>query len=242
MSYLDEGQTLIEHLTELRTRLMYAIAFIFLGFLASWSFSEIIFDFIRLPISPHLPNGLVFTAPMDKFLAHIKVSVLSGIILSSPFWLYQVWKFIAPGLLKDEKKYGLTFIFVGSFLFLTGIAFVYYVVYPQTFGFLMNFGGETDKPMITISSYLSFFMTTSLAFGVAFEMPLILTILGMMGVIDHQFLASKRRYAIVVLAALSAMLTPPDILSMVLMLIPMTLLYEISVLMVRWTAKKSAKV
>lgn len=156
-----ENQTLVEHLTELRTRIIYVFLGVFVGFLASWMFSERIFDIVRVPIEPYLPTGgLVFTAPMDKFMAHIKVSLLSGVILSSPYWIYQIWKFIAPGLYQNEKKFGYFFIFFGSTLFLTGAAFVYYVVYPMAFKFLMTFGGEADKPMITINEYLSFFTTT----------------------------------------------------------------------------------
>jgi sec-independent protein translocase protein TatC len=234
--HVDDGQTLVEHLTELRTRLIWSIGFILLGFFASWGFSEYIFDIIRGPIQPYLSTdsgGLVFTAPMDKFMAHLKVSFLAGIILTCPLWLTQVWLFVAPGLYAGEKKYVVGFISFGTLLFLTGVSFVYFVVYPAAFQFLMGFGGDTDVPMITIGEYLSFFTTTTLVFGAAFEMPLILTILGMMGVIDHKFLAEKRRYAIVLLAAMSAMFTPPDVISMVLMMLPMILLYESSVILVR---------
>jgi sec-independent protein translocase protein TatC len=213
---------------------------VFAGFLACWGFSEGLFDIIRLPIQPHLEvGGLVFTGVMDKFLAHLKVSFLGGIILTSPLWIYQIWRFIAPGLYKEEKRYGVVFILSGTLLFLAGVAFVYFVVYPMAFEFLMGFGGETDKPMITISEYLSFFTTTTLVFGLAFEMPLILTILGIMGIIDADFLAGFRRYAIVLLAALSAIFTPPDVISMGLMMIPMVGLYELSIILVKVFGAKS---
>ena len=204
-----------------------------IGFLISWSFSEGIFDFIRLPIVKHLPtSGLIFTAPMDKFLAHIKVSLFSGVVLASPFWIYQVWAFVSPGLHKTEKHFGIFFIFFGTTLFLTGISFVYYIVYPLAFDFLMNFGGGTDQPMISINEYLSFFITTTFVFGITFEMPLIFTILARLGIVSKDFLAKNRRYAIVLLAMMSAMFTPPDVISMLLMLIPMVLLYELSILLV----------
>lgn len=237
----DQEQSLIEHLTELRQRLIKALLFVLLGFFACWGFSEYIFDFIRQPIEPFLKtssSGLIFTAPMDKFLAHLKVSILAGAILSCPLWIYQLWMFVAPGLYQNEKRWALAFVGFGSILFLTGVSFVYYVVYPMAFDFLMNFGGTTDIPMITISDYISFFITTTLVFGAAFEMPLILTFLGMVGIIDAEFLRSKRRYAIVILAALSAIFTPPDIISMVLMMIPMLLLYELSVILVKLLAPK----
>lgn len=231
----DQEQSLIEHLTELRQRLIKSLVFILLGFFASWGFSEYIFDIIRHPIEPFLrtsSGGLIFTAPMDKFMAHLKISILSGVILSCPFWIYQLWKFVAPGLYQNERRWAISFVGFGSILFLSGVSFVYFVVYPMAFDFLMNFGGSTDMPMITISDYISFFITTTLVFGVAFEMPLILTFLGMVGVIDAEFLRSKRRYAIVLLAVLSAVFTPPDVISMVLMMIPMLGLYELSVILV----------
>ncbi len=233
---------LIDHLTELRSRLIWSLIGLFVGFLACWGFSDIIFDIIRKPISPHLSTetgGLVFTAPMDKFLAHIKVSFLASVVVTCPFWIYQVWMFVAPGLYKNEKKAALAFIFLGSALFITGVLFVYYVVFPLAFQFLMGFGGETDVPMITIGDYLSFFITATLVFGLAFEMPLILLILGTMGVVNAEMLSSRRRYAIVLLAILSAMATPPDMISMFLMLAPMLLLYELSILLVRFTAAKA---
>lgn len=237
----EKEQDLIEHLTELRHCLVWSLGFVLLGFFGCWGFSEKIFDIIRVPIAPYLPDGgFIFTGPMDKFLAHIKVCLLAGIIISSPFWMYQVWKFISPGLYKNEKKYALSFISFGTFLFLTGVSFVYFVVYPMAFKFLMMFGGTTDKGMITIEKYLSFFTTTTLVFGVAFELPLILTILGMMGIISHQFLIEKRRYAIVLLAALSAMFTPPDVISMFAMLTPLVILYEISIILVRMFAPKES--
>lgn len=235
MSTEEEApQTLVEHLSDLRKCLLRSVIGIVIGFSICWIFSEQLFNIIRQPIAPFLKEGgLIFTAPMDKFLAHIKVSLLASIIISCPYWIYQIWIFIAPGLYEKEKKYGVAFIFSGSFLFLLGVSFVYFVVYPMAFDFLMNFGGGTDTPMITISEYLSFFTTTTLVFGAAFEMPLILTILGILGVIDHHFLASKRRYAVVILAALSALITPPDVISMFAMLVPLCLLYELSIILVK---------
>ena len=234
----EENQTLVDHLSDLRRCLLHSIIAIVCGFAFSWIFSEQLFEIIRAPLYKVTAKGLVFTAPMDKFLAHIKVSLLAGIIITCPLWMYQIWRFIAPGLYENEKKVGMAFIFCGSFLFIGGVCFVYFIVYPMAFDFLINFGGGIDEAMITISDYLSFFMTTTLVFGAAFEMPLILTILGIVGVIDHNFLRSKRRYAIVLMALLSAFLTPPDVVSMFAMLGPLILLYEVSIIAVKILGKK----
>lgn len=226
-------ESLVDHLTELRIRLIRAVLAISATSMLCWIYSEKIFDLIRKPISPFLPQGLIFTAPMDKFMAHLKVSIFGGFILSTPVWLYQLWKFVAPGLYVHEKKWALSFIFSGSVLFLFGVGFAYFFVYPLAFEYLLNFGGQIDQPMISISEYLSFFLTTAIAFGITFELPLILTVLGIVGVIDRAFLVNKRRYAVVLMAVAAAVMTPtPDILSMVLMLIPLVALYEISIILV----------
>jgi sec-independent protein translocase protein TatC len=193
----------------------------------AWSQTDQIMNWIRKPIAPYLPEGgLIFTGVMDKFMAHIKVAAMSGIVLSCPFWIYQIWQFVAPGLYKHEKRYAISFIGFGSALFLMGVSFVYFMVYPAAFQFLMTFGGGVDKPMISIAEYLSFFTMTTLMFGFSFELPLVLVLMAMLGFIDTKFLKDKRRYAVVVLAVISAVLTPPDLISMLMMLVPLLLLYE----------------
>lgn len=231
----EQRQTILDHLVELRVRLVKSAYAIVAGFAACWWQSENLFDIIRRPISPYLPGGgLIFTAPMDKFLAHVKVSLLAGIILSCPFWLFQIWKFIAPGLYQRERRYAGGFLGAAIFFFLLGVSFTYFVVFPMAFHFLMNFGGSVDRPLITIDQYLSFFMTTTLGFGVSFEMPVIISVLGMLGIVSSAFLRSKRRYAIMIIAVLSAIITPPDALSMLMMLVPMWVLYELSILSVMY--------
>lgn len=238
----EANQTLVEHLAELRVRLMWSFLWVFIGFVICWSFSDILFDLIRRPISPYLKSttgGLVFTAPTDKFIAHIKVSALAGVVISCPFWIYHLWKFIVPALYEKERKYAIGFVGFGSGLFLLGVNFVYFVVLPLAFKFLMTFGGTTDSPMITIEEYLSFFIMTTLVFGLAFEMPLILAILGMLGIVSSGFLRRNRRYAYVLLALMSAIFTPPDALSMIMMLLPMIVLYELSTFLVTVLEKVS---
>lgn len=231
----DQSQTIVEHLTELRIRVVRALWGIILGFGICYYFNEQLMDIIRQPIQPFLPNsggGLVFLGVMDKFVAGLKVALLGGVIMSCPWWLYQVWKFVSPGLYEKERKYAVGFISFGSIMFLMGVSFAYFLVYPAAFKFLLSFGGTKDTPMITLSEYLSFFVTTTLVFGAAFELPLIMMILGLVGIIDEKMLRSKRRYAIVILAVISAVLTPPDALSMFMLLIPLTILYELSIFLV----------
>lgn len=235
--------TLLDHLTELRARLIKSAIAIFLTTLLCWIFSDELFDIVRAPIlnvmqKNNLGEGLVFTAPMDKFLAHLKVSLYGGVVLSCPYWLYQAWKFIAPGLYQEEKKYGKIFVLTGSLLFLMGVSFVYFLVYPMTFDYLLGFGGDVDRPMITIDHYLSFFFLTTIVFGLAFELPLILSLLGAMGLVTQDFMRNSRRYAIVLLAVLSAVITPPDLISMIMLMIPLMGLYEISIYAVGFFEKR----
>lgn len=230
---------LLDHLSELRNSLVMILWGLALGFLLSYQFTEVLFDIIRAPIQPYLPQGgLVFTGPVDKFFAHLKVAFFGAVLVSAPWWIYQIWKFIAPGLYRNEQKATVLFIGAGSLLFSIGLSFTYFIVFPMAFKFLMTYGGEIDKPMITIDQYLGFFLWTSLSFGAAFELPLVLVTLGMLGIVSHDFLKTNRKYAIVLLSILTALITPPDLLSMLLMLAPMWLLYDLSVFLVKMIEKK----
>jgi sec-independent protein translocase protein TatC len=236
---MNSSMGLIEHLQDLRISLTRSLWGIVIGFAICYQYTDAFFDFIRAPIAPYLPSGgLVFTGPIDKFFAHLKIAFLGGIFISAPWWIYQIWNFVAPGLYKHERKATISFITAGTSLFLIGLSFTYFIVFPMAFKFLMTFGGDTDKPMITIDQYLDFFLWTCLSFGAAFELPLILVTLSLLGLISHAFLKDNRKYAIVLLSILTAVITPPDLLSMLLMLAPMWLLYDISVFLVGRIEKK----
>jgi len=238
----EDNQTLVDHLTELRDRLVKSAWAIAITTALCFFFSEQLFNIVRHPIIAHLPEGgLVFTNPMDKFMAHMKLSMVAGVIMACPAWIYHAWMFIAPGLYAHEKKYSLTFVFAGILLFLTGVSFAYFLVLPSAFEFLFSFGGSVDKPLITISEYMSFFATMTLVFGASFELPLILVALGVLGIVSSSTLREKRRYAIVGLATIAAVITPPDVLSMMMLLVPLAALYEISILVVRVVERKRAQ-
>ncbi len=235
------GQSLFDHLGELRDRLVKSAWAIALTTAVCWIFHEQLFDALREPIAPFLEgNGLVFTHPIDKFMSHLKVTVLAGVVIACPIWLYQAWMFVAPGLYSHEKKYSIIFITSGTVLFAVGVSFCYFLVLPAAFQFLLNFGGKTDHPMITINEYLSFFTTMILVFGLAFELPLVIVVLGVIGIVDAKFLRDKRRIMIVVLAIASAIVTPPDIMSMLLLFVPLWVLYEISIILVAVLGKKKS--
>ena len=237
----QQQMSLVEHLTELRYRLIMSLIGIGVGMgLCIWQ-SDLLLEVIRRPILPYLgQGGLIFTGVMDKFIAHLKVGALGGVILTCPYWLYHVWKFISPGLYKNEKRAAVGFIVSGTLLFAIGVSFVYFLVYPAAFDYLLNIGGNVDKPMITIDEYLSFFTNTTLMFGFSFELPLILVLLAMMGIIDAAFLSKQRRIAIPILSVVAAVITPPDVISMVMMLVPMVLLYEIAIIVIKVLVKRPA--
>ena len=228
------------HLTELRKRVLNSFLSLLPAFALCWFFSEAILDFLRKPLQPFLNNtqgGLIFTAPMDKVIAHLQVSLFAGIFLSSPYWLSQLWHFISPGLYKKEKKLFIFFCFIGTILFLLGLCFAYFVVFPILFSVLMNFGNGVDQPFITIKNYLYFIVRFSLILGFVFEMPLIIILLCRAGIISVETLKKYRRQAILFLSILSAIITPPDVLTLFLLLFPLIGLYELSIYLAHFFKK-----
>jgi sec-independent protein translocase protein TatC len=240
---IDDGQglTLTDHLGELRDRLIKSAYGILIMMGVGWMIREKVLESIIAPVQKYVPNGkLIYLSPTDMFMAHIKVTAMLGIIFSCPIWLYQLWKFISPGLYAHEKKYSIAFIGSGVTLFLLGSSFCYFLVLPAALKFLLEFGSNVGQAMLTLSEYLSFFVTMILVFGAAFEMPLVIVLLGLFGIVDQKFLRDKRRYAVVILAILAAIVTPPDLLSMLMLLVPLMVLYEISILVVGVTGRRKA--
>jgi sec-independent protein translocase protein TatC len=224
----------LDHLEELRTRLVYSIAAVAVGFFACWWKVESIYDIMQRPIMKALKdNGmserLVYLNPTEPFNLYLKIAALAGLFLTSPFVLYQVWMFISPGLYRNEKRYVVPFMVSTIALFTTGGYFGYKVVYPQALGFLIHFGRQF-QPMITIGEYTSLFLSIILGMGLIFEMPILIFFLALMGIVTAGFMWKNFRYAILLIFIIAAIVTPtPDVLNMCIFAAPMIALYVVSI-------------
>jgi sec-independent protein translocase protein TatC len=221
----------LEHLDELRKRIVHIVIYISVGFLVCIFFCKPIYDFLALPITRTLPKGakLVFTKPTDPFTLYMKVSFLAGIFLTLPFILFEVWKFIAPGLYSKEKKYIVPFLVFSMVLFLGGAAFCYYIVLPPAFQFLIQLG-SSFTPMININDYLELTNRMLLGFGAIFEMPVLAAFLSIFGLVTAGFLLRKFKYALVAIVILAAIISPTgDAYNLLLWSAPMVMLYFLSI-------------
>jgi sec-independent protein translocase protein TatC len=243
---MDEKKLpLTSHLQELRKRLILSFIAIGVGFFVCYAFKEFLFDILAAPlIDKVMPAGgsLIFTSVSEAFFTYMKVAFIAGLILASPFVLYQIWVFVAPGLYQKEKRYVVPFVLGGSLFFAIGVLFGYYVAIPIGFKFLLGYATDFIKPMPSMKEYLSFSIKFLLAFGLVFEFPVVLVLLAKIGVIDARMLARQRKYAILLIFVFAAVMTPPDIISQVLMALPLMGLYELSILLARIFGKKPAPV
>ncbi|MFP4392288.1 MAG: twin-arginine translocase subunit TatC [Desulfohalobiaceae bacterium] len=223
---------LLEHLGELRSRLFRAIAAAFLGMLACYLFAKQIFDWLMEPLYQALPEGstMIYTAPHEAFFIHIKTAFVAGIFLTSPYIFYQFWLFIKPGLYPHERKYLIPISFCSAVLFVGGALFGYFVVFPFAYEFFMGFADILISPMITMREGFSFALRILLAFGIVFELPLVIFFLSALGLVNAEMLRKKRKYMIIMAFIVSAVLTPPDLITQAFMAVPLVLLYEIGVL------------
>ena len=232
----DDKMPFMEHLGELRIRIMRSLYALLAGLIVAFPFSERITDFLARPVTK-LGHKLVFTAPAEAFWVQMKVALITALFISSPGILWQVWAFIAPGLHAHERKYAAPFVIIGSFMFIAGGAFALLVVTPYAIAFLLSYARETLQPMITLENHVGFILKFTLAFGLVFELPLILTLLSRMGVVTPKTLARNRKYA--VLGA--AILTPtPDAFNQSLMAGPLILLYEVGIVCARVFGRRRA--
>ena len=231
---------LLDHLIELRGRLIKAIFAILIAFLLCYWQSANIFDFLIQPLLKVLPagRGLIYTAPQEAFFTYVKLSLWGAIMLAFPIIASQIWMFVAPGLYRHERKAFLPFLVATPVLFIMGAALAYYGVIPLALKFFAHFETAEIRQENRVSEYLSFFMTLIFGFGLAFQMPVLLTLMGKVGLISSDTLKSKRRYAIVGVFIVAAVATPPDPVSQISLALPMIALYELSILSVRMVEKK----
>jgi sec-independent protein translocase protein TatC len=242
---MDEKKLpLTSHLQELRKRLIHSFIAIGVGFFVCYALKESLFDILATPLMNVMPKGgsLIFTSVAEAFFTYMKIAFIAGIILTSPFILYQVWAFVAPGLYQKEKRYVIPFVLGGSVFFAIGVLFGYYVAIPVGFRFLLGYATDFIKPMPSMKEYLSFTIKFLLVFGLVFEFPVVLVLLSKIGIIDAKMLARQRKYAILLIFIFAAAVTPsPDLISQLLMALPLMGLYELSILLSKLIRKKPAQ-
>lgn len=233
------------HLEELRTRLIKCLAAVVAAFAGCYTVSQTLFDFVFAPLIRVLTTQggtLTIHRVQEAFLTHMKLALLAAVFVASPVILYQLWKFVAPGLYRHERRYVWPFVGTATLFFFAGASFAYWVVLPFGLEFLLGMAGQQVQNFLSIEEYLSFSTKLLLAFGTVFEMPLVVFFLARMGLITHKPLARNRGYALIVILIAAAILTPPDVFTQVLMAVPLYLLYEISIVVARiWARKPEAE-
>ena len=240
----------ISHLTELRSRLIHSFIFLFVFFILCYFFAEYLYGFLVEPYAQAVKNDgterrLIFTALQETFLTYLKVAFFASFFVTSPFILIQVWKFIAPGLYDHEKSAIMPYMVVTPILFFLGGALVYYLIMPLAIKFFISFessGLVTNLPIqleAKVNEYLSLIMKLIFAFGLSFQLPVVLSLLARVGVVDSEFLKKRRKYVVVIIFTGAAILTPPDPITQIGLAIPLLILYELSIFSVSLIEKKS---
>jgi sec-independent protein translocase protein TatC len=249
---LEKSGSFVGHLAELRTRLLRSFIFFLIAFIFCYFFSEEIYRFLVKPysnavIESNLDRRLIFTALQEAFLTYLKVAFFASLFITSPILLTQIWKFIAPGLYKDEKTALLPYLIATPLLFILGGMLVYYLIMPLAIKFFLSFESAADPGTIAIqleakvNEYLSLIMRLIFAFGISFQLPIILSLLARVGAIDSIYLKKRRKYVVVIIFAVAAILTPPDPITQIGLAIPLLILYELSIISVNIIEKKVNK-
>ncbi len=231
----DQGQPLVEHLIELRTRILHAVLSVLIIFLPLFTFSNEIYAYVSEPLRQFLPEGttMIATEVASPFLTPFKLTIVLAIFIAMPYILHQLWSFIAPGLYSNEKKVAAPLLVSSIFLFYAGIAFAFYVVFPLVFGFFTSVAPDGVTIMTDINRYLDFVLKLFFAFGLAFEIPIATVLLIWTGATTADSMARKRPYVIVGCFVVGMLLTPPDVISQILLALPMWLLFEVGIIFAR---------
>lgn len=232
--------TLTDHLEELRSRLVKMFIAAFIGFLACYGFAERMFEVLMAPLRPLLPENshLIFTGLPEGFFTYIKLSLVAGVFVASPYIFGQIWLFISPALYASERKWLVPIALFSALFFITGGMFGYFVVFPFAFSFFMGFATDVILPMPSLKEYLSFTLKLLIAFGVAFELPLFIFFLARLGIVNSLKLRKFRKYAILLAFCVSAILTPPDVVSQLLMAGPLIVLFELGIWVAHFFGKR----
>lgn len=240
---MDDDTTLISHLVELRARLIRILLILFLGFLPCAFFARELYSFLAFPLLEKLPQGgqMIATEVVTPFFIPMKVALMVAFLVTLPHTLYQVWAFVAPGLYSHEKRLFLPLVFISSLLFFAGMAFAYFAVLPLVFEFIVYFAPEGVAVMTDISEYLNFVLTMFLAFGITFEVPVFVLILIRTGLVSIEKMRSIRRFVLVGAFIIGAIFTPPDVMSQILLAIPLYLLYELGIILAALSMKQSGR-
>ena len=246
---MADSNSFTSHFVELRSRLLNSLIFIFIVFIISYIFAEQIYNFLVDPYAKAVKDDqvsrrLIFTALHETFITYIKVAFFAAIFLGSPVLLIQIYKFIAPGLYKNEKKAILPYLISTPILFLLGGLLVYYLVMPLAIKFFLSFetiGSNSNLPIqleAKVNEYLSLVMKLIFAFGLSFQLPVVLSLLARVGFVDSEFLKTRRKYVVIIIFTAAAILTPPDPITQIGLAIPLLILYELSIISVRMIEKK----
>lgn len=220
------------HLAELRKRLIVSIVAVTIGFAVSYNYSNELFIMLAKPLPPN--TSFAFTRLIEPFFTYLKVSLVTGIFLASPVLIYEIWTFIAPGLHENERKWVIPIVFSSTALFIGGVLFGYFLVLPFGYSYFLSFSSDTIKPMLSMDEYFSFTTKFLLAFGLVFEMPLFILFLSLLGIVNAKMLSAYRKYAILAIFIIAAILTPtPDAFSQILMAAPMLVFYEAGIILAR---------
>src|SRR5687768_8371796 len=241
----DSKAPLLDHLIELRRRLLWCVATLFIGFFICLYFARPIFAVLVQPLVAAGQGKLIYTDIFEAFFVDVKVAFFAALMISFPVVATQIWRFVAPGLYAKEKRAFLPFLIITPFFFAAGASFAYFVAMPWALSFLLGYGGEvggvTREALPAIGNYLNFTTRFLFGFGVAFLLPVLLMVLERAGIVSREQLTKSRRYAVVAAAGVSAVLTPPDVVSMLLMLVPLYALYEFAILAIRLTHWRAAR-